>query len=334
MSSPSVQTRLHGLPSVFTAGRNRGAISLVGVAALIVHVMAGVLGDPLEKRLGKQQVGKQQLADSTVVPEVVSENQAAAIARDIVIGAYGGVTYTHRSVVAITKPGVTDMTVKDFNWIGLPFKAPIYYGLRVQRWQPVTGFGSMVDFTHAKAIAVASDEATFSGTRDGKPVEPKAQIGKVFRHLEFSHGHNMLTYNGLFRWPSLGRLSGPFRPYVGLGAGITLPHTEIGLADKNARTYEYQFAGFVAQLLGGVEINFGRTSTFAEYKFSFSPYEVPLSEEPRGFILFTDLWRQFKAWTSGEQPSGGRLSTNLATHHGNVGVLTRIGALPTLPAPR
>jgi lipid A oxidase len=317
--------RSAGLPRLRFSLDGRFTAAL-GAVALVIHVMAGAAGGDIEADAEKQRTG------SAAVPGMAAGPAAGPATRDIVAGAYGGVTYTHPSVVAITKPGSTDMTVKDFNWIGRPFDAPVYYGIRVQRWQPIGGFGSMVDFTHAKAIAVASDEAAFAGTRDGKPVEPKAQIGKVFRHLEFSHGHNMLTYNALFRWPSLGALSGPFRPYAGLGGGITLPHTEIGFADKNTRTYEYQFAGFVAQILCGIEINFGRTSMFVEYKFSYSPYEVPLSEEPRGFVLFTDLWRQFQAWATGEAPSGGRLSTNLATHHANVGVLSRIGALSPRPA--
>ena len=321
MASPMMRPTAIEISHPPRPGISDRAIAALGIAALAVHVMAGALGDRVE-----QQETKAPGVGSITTPKALAGSRFGAAVRDTVVGAYSGVTYTHPSVVAITKPGAIDMTVKDFNWIGLPFNAPIYYGVRVQRWQPVSGLGSMVDFTHAKAIAVASDQATFSGTRDGKAVEPKAKIGSVFRHLEFSHGHNMLTYNGLFRWPSLGFLSGPIRPYVGLGAGITLPHTEIGFSGKNTRTYEYQFAGFVGQILGGVEINLGRTSVFAEYKFSYSPYEVPLSEEPRGFILFTDLWRQFRAWSTGEQPSGGRLSTTLATHHGNVGVLVRVGA--------
>jgi lipid A oxidase len=248
----------------------------------------------------------------------------AGTQRDIVIGAYGGATYTHPSAVHIIEPGRSNLTLRDVNWIGMPFKSPIYYGLRVQRWAPLSGFGSMVDFTHAKAIAVAGDEAQFEGTRDGTAVPARARIGAVFKHLEFSHGHNMLTYNGLFRWPAV---FGRVRPYAGLGAGITLPHTEVGFRDKNTRTYEYQFAGFVGQLLGGLEIDLGRTSVFFEYKLSYAPYEVPLSQE-NGWLLVTDLWRQFKAWAVGQTPPGGRLRTNLATQHGVGGILMRVTSAP------
>ncbi len=289
--------------------------AVIGAVALAIFVLPAAIPERFEQ----QASGAAEPAAVSAQP--TSHQGRTAALRDTVIGAYGGVTYTHPSVVSITDPGRTNLAVRDFNWIGMPFKSPIYYGVRVQRWSALPGFGSMVDFTHAKAIAVASDTARFEGTRDGRPVPPQAKIGDVFKHLEFSHGHNMLTFNGLYRWPAV---FGRVRPYAGLGAGITLPHTEIGFRDKNTRTYEYQFAGLVGQALGGLEINLGRTSIFFEYKFSYAPYEVPLSEEPKGWLLVTDIWRQFKAWASGEKPTGGRLATNLATHHGVGGVLVRV----------
>ena len=236
------------------------------------------------------------------------------------VGGYGGGSFTAQSPVRVVNPGRTDFTASDFNWIGRPFKSPIYYGLRSQHWAPASPFGGMFDFTHAKAIAQFGDVATFTGSRDGQPMPPKAKIEDVFRHLEFSHGHNILTLNGLLRLPAW---SLPIRPYIGLGGGITLPHTEIGLRNENTRTYEYQFAGYVGQVLVGVQIPIGRVAAFAEYKFTYAPYSVPLSHEPNGDILFTDLWRQFRAWFGGEAPPGGTLTTTLATSHAIGGILIR-----------
>jgi lipid A oxidase len=240
--------------------------------------------------------------------------------REYVLGAYGGVSQTHQSDVTISKPGSTDLTVRDFNWIGRPFKSPIYYGLRVQRWPAGSSLGTMVDFTHAKAIAQGNDRATFSGFHNGRPLPPQARLGEVFKHLEFSHGHNMVTLNGLVRSPVWWSY---VRPYFGLGLGVSLPHTEVGLRGENARTYEYQFAGGVGQVLAGLELTLGRTSLFMEYKFSYAPYDVPLSHEPYGWVLVTDLWRQGRAWLNSEEPPGGRLRTTLATHHGISGLLVR-----------
>lgn len=244
----------------------------------------------------------------------------AITARELQVGGYGGVSYTHPSTVEIVNPGKTDLKVEGFGWIGRPFKSPIYYGLRAIRWEPSSRFGAMFDFTHAKAIANAEDTATFTGTHNSRPMPPRATIGDTFRHLEFSHGHNLVTLNGMARLGMLTRL----RPYVGAGAGITLPHTEIGFKGENARTYTYQFAGFAGQALVGVEVPLGRTSVFFEYKFTYAPYDVPLSHEPYGWLLVTDLWQQLRDWWTGTPPPGGRLRTTLATHHGVGGVLVRV----------
>lgn len=240
---------------------------------------------------------------------------------DRAVGAYGGVAHTHPAIVEITKPD-GNVTVRDFDWIGRPFVAPVYYGARVWKWGPPGRTGTMVDFTHAKAIAKPDSVAKFTGSVNGQRLPDSAPIRDVFSKLEFSHGHNMLTYNGLL---GIGSVLGWLRPYVGAGAGISLPHSEVGYAKDNVRTYEYHFAGFVGQGLAGIEIDLGRTSLFLEYKFTYAPYDIPLTHEPEGAILPIDLWKQFSAWWRGEAPPGGRLTVNLASHHGIVGVMVNTG---------
>jgi opacity protein-like surface antigen len=286
--------------------------SVLGLIAAVAMIVAAVVPKPAQvtpdTRAGAVAGGGSSWRDWLVDP-------ARAF------GGYGGVTYTYPSTVRI-KNGDEEVTVKGFDWIGKPFEAPIYYGARIWRWNSLRGFGTMVDFTHAKSIAKPDDVATFTGTHNGKALPPKAPVKDVFSKLEFSHGHNMLTYNGMVR---LGTLFGWLRPYVGGGAGVSLPHTEIGYANENVRTYEYQFAGFAGQGLAGLEIDLGRTSLFLEYKFSYAPYDVPLSHEPNGHLLVTDVWRQFMAWWRGESPPGGRLTVRLATHHGIAGVMIKAG---------
>jgi opacity protein-like surface antigen len=257
-------------------------------------------------------------------PPAVSDGGRSGMlaGREVQAGAYGGVTYTQPSAVTIENPGRTDLRVDPVNWIGRPFKSPIYYGARLLSWWPSSFFGAMVDFTHAKAIAVFSDEAAFSGTRNGRTLSAKAKVGEVFRHLEFSHGHNLLTLNGMAR---LGTFFGRLRPYVGAGGGVALPHTEIGFAGEKERTYEYQYAGLAWQALAGVEVRLGRVSLFFEYKFTFAPYSVPLSQTQNGWLLVTDLWRQLQAWLAGMPPPDGTLRTTLITHHAVSGVLLNAG---------
>jgi lipid A oxidase len=237
------------------------------------------------------------------------------------VGAYGGIAHTLPDTIRIQKDGA-EATVRGFDWIGKPFVAPIYYGARVWRWSPVGQFGTMVDFIHAKAIAKPDSVAEFTGTHNGQPLPKSAKIKDVFSKLEFSHGHNILTYNGLLR---LGTIFGRVRPYVGAGAGVSLPHTEVGFAKGNTRTFEYQFAGFAGQGVAGLEIDLGQTSIFLEYKFTYAPHDVPLSHEPKGSVLPVDLWRQFSAWWRGEKPPGGRLTVNLTSHHGVAGMMVKTG---------
>ena len=293
------------------------AVALAGLAALAVMIGAWPAlngGDAVlaVDASGSARTGRQ---------EADGGSADAATRREWLVGGYGGVTNTQPSTVEITNPGRTDMTVKDFGWEGRPFKSPIYYGLRAITWNPDQRFGAMLDFTHAKAIARFEDVATFTGTLNGKPLPAKAKVAEVFKHLEFSHGHNMVMANGL---ASLGTFASAIRPYVGVGGGVSLPHTEIGFRAEEGRTYEYQYAGLTGQVLAGVEVRLGRASVFFEYKLTYSPYEVPLSGVVNGWLLVTDLWRQLRAWAAGEKPPGGTLRTTLVTHHGIAGALVRV----------
>ena len=245
---------------------------------------------------------------------------------ETLVAGYGGVTHTHSSDVRFTKPGVTDLTANRVDWIGRPFKSPIYYGLRGMHWPMSSRLGGMVDFTHAKAISVREQPVRFSGTRDGKPYDRTATIGDTFRHLEFSHGHNMLTLNGLMR---LGRIGPSLQPYVGAGLGVSLPHTEVQFLDETKRTYEYQLTGGVGQVLGGIEIRLPRVSVLIEYKFSLAPYWVPLTaKDGAKGNAFVDWWGQLGRWWRSEAPEAGILTTTLATHQVIVAVGYRHAGAP------
>lgn len=298
--------------------RPEAASAVIGTAGLLLFGLSILAASPPSMEMSEQSSERnteEAPANSFWNPPI------SDMTRLWYVGGYGGVTHTHPSTVTIKNGDQTDMSASDFSWIGRPFKAPIYYGLRGLTWAPDSRLGTMIDFTHAKAIANADDIATFSGKRDGQPVAPKGKVSEMFRHLEFSHGHNIVTLNGLLSLlPSGSRI----RPYLGLGAGVSLPHSEVGFRNEKARTYEYQFAGFVGHACAGLEIPLGRISLFFEYKFTYAPYNIPLSHEPQGWVLVTDLWRQFSAWWRNEPPPGGTLTTTLATHHGVGGVLVRV----------
>lgn len=245
---------------------------------------------------------------------------------EVMVAAYSGAPYTYASDLHIERQGA-EMTVHDIDWRGKPFDDPIYYGVRVARWFPRSSFGAMLDFTHSKAYAPLDQQAKLSGSKDGQPLPPAAAIGDLFHHLEFTHGHNMLTLNLLRRLPSIGSL---VSPYIGVGLGVALPHTEVQLKGTPGRTYAYEYAGPAAQLLIGIEIRVPRLSYFVEYKFTVAPYRVPLHNRDGDALPF-DLWDQFKRWMSGGAPAAGWASTQLTSHQiiGGMGIRT----VPALAAP-
>lgn len=251
---------------------------------------------------------------------------AAMKGASTLIAAYGGVPYTYPSDVVIQRPGVHDLTVKDVAWDARPFKSPIYYGVRVARFPADAVFGGMLDFTHSKAISRFQDTVALQGTLFGEKAPEQTRVGELFRHLEFSHGHNMLTLNGIYRLP---RIAARIVPYVGLGAGGSFPHTEIAFNRENVRTYEYQYTGPVGQALAGVEVRVGRQTYFLEYKFTLAAYAAPLTQQD-GWLGVTDVWRQLRRWMAGEAPPGGYARTRLTSHQVIGGLGIRVGGTPAV----
>ena len=238
--------------------------------------------------------------------------------RESDFGAYLGAPYHYPSDFHLKKAGVSDLTIKDIPWYTHPFENPLYYGVRFQRWFEGGRFGTMLDFTHSKVYAPKNDELPFEGTLDGKPVPATAKIGDYFSKLEWTHGHNMLTLNGLLRLPSLGIIS----PYAGVGAGLSFPHSEIHLKTDASRTYEYQYTGPCAQALFGLEFRLRTGSVFIEYKFTAADYWGPLTGRD-GTWYPIDMWRQFSRWWKGEEPPNGWAGAKLISHQAIGGFLMR-----------
>ena len=268
------------------------------------------------------------LALNAVLPDETSTGAARAAnvnaglteiaGRETTFGAYLGAPYHYPSDFHLQKAGRHDLTIKDVAWYTHPFENPLYYGARIQRWMSGGQFGTMIDFTHSKAYAPLNDEVKMQGTIDGKPAPETAKPGDFFKRLEFSHGHNMLTLNGLMRFARFGN----FQPYAGAGAGISLPHSELHVATDPARTYEYQYTGPVAQALIGIELRLRTGSVFLEYKFTTADYTAPLTGRDGSWLPY-DMWNQFSRWWSGAEPPGGWASTRLTSHQAIGGFLVR-----------
>ena len=260
--------------------------------------------------------GPDDVRSASAIPPV---STALHPGRETDFGAYLGAPYHYPSDFHFVKPGATDLTIKKIDWFTLPFENPLYYGVRIQRWFEGGRFGSMLDFTHSKVHAPFDDqEFDMEGTVDGKPVPPKGKVRDYFKKLEWTHGHNMLTLNGLVRLPSVGI----FSPYLGAGAGLSFPHSEIFKKDDASRTYEYQYTGPVGQALFGIELRLRTGSVFIEYKFTMADYWGPLTGRD-GTWYPIDMWRQFSRWWSGEPPRDGWAGAKLTSHQVIGGFLTR-----------
>ncbi len=235
---------------------------------------------------------------------------------ETLVAAYVGAPYTYPSDVRFTSPAKgDDLLLRKVAWDAEPFRHPLYYGARIARWAPGNRTGFMLDFVHSKVISRPADTVKLEGTLDGKPAPNLAQIDSLFRTFEFSHGHNMLMATGLFRFAAF---TPRIAPYAGLGAGVSLPHTEVKWHSEDKRTYEYQYVGPVGQGLVGLEFRLGGSSIFVEYKVTLADYRAPLTQRD-GDLLVTDVWRQMREWWAGVVPPGGYVATRLSSHNFIVG---------------
>jgi hypothetical protein len=107
---------------------------------------------------------------------------------DLQVAVHGGTNYTTKSHLHLTQPGGIDLRFGDIAWVGKPFLAPPYYGLRAIYWLPGARLGIMADFTHIKARALRGNAVDQSGFRDGSAVPTQQPLSATFKRLEFTHG--------------------------------------------------------------------------------------------------------------------------------------------------
>jgi lipid A oxidase len=166
---------------------------------------------------------------------------AGTASAEMQFSGYGGVQGATGSDVK-----VSDGTSFDPDWSGKSFKNPPYYGFRGTWWlddlnHPNWGFS--LDYTHAKVYGNLSNTPDWS-------------------HFEFTDGLNLLTANALYRFQDPSR---KWTPYVGVGAGINVPHVEVTRA--SGLTFDYQFGGLALQAQAGVSYQISKHwATFVEYK--------------------------------------------------------------------
>ena len=189
------------------------------------------------------------------------------------ISVYGGMNTNFDSKGTLNKDGYHEE--RTFEWEGKSFQMPPYWGVQATYWlNRGAGWGVAIDYTHAKAYANI-DFAT----------DP------VYSHLEFTDGNNLVMANLMYRFSAL--MDGRLVPFVGVGGGVTIPHVEVITKGPPgpvlaSHTWEYQWAGGAAQVLGGLEYKLDESwSLFAEGKLSYSHLRTELDG---GGSFKTYLW--------------------------------------------
>ena len=194
-------------------------------------------------------------------------------AQSIEIGVYGGIQSSPHSRITGKHSTSGAQYSELVGWEGKSFDAPIYYGIRTTFWRnDKLGYGA--EFTHAKAYAPNS-----------------ALQNAGFDRLEFTDGHNIITFNINRRgnW-------GEFKTYSVVGLGIAMPHVDALPAGGGLHTFEYQYTGPAVRAALGLSHKLNEDfSIFSEYQYTASDNKVSLR-------------------------NGGTLNTRLLTNAVNLGV--------------
>jgi lipid A oxidase len=192
----------------------------------------------------------------------------AASSAETQISVYGGANTNFNSPGTLVSGATADH--RNFDWEGKPFQMPPYWGAQITHWwNRGASWGLALDYTHTKAYA----DLNFA-------TDP------VYSHLEFTDGNNLFMLNLMYRFNPM--FDGRLTPFVGVGAGIAVPHVEVKLKNGAPDTWEYQFAGGAAQVLAGVEYNLNQSwSVFTEGKLSYSHLATDLEG---GGTFKTYLW--------------------------------------------
>lgn len=304
----------------------------IGVVAAIVFAAPALLPTDLNFILGfgqkRDQAGRSSLSG------------LSRAFREIAVGGYTGIPYHYPSDVRLVRPQGTDLTIRNVNWYGEPFRFPLYAGVRAIGWNGPVGF--MVDFLHDKAVAQTGKGAhgsrvsgersivqvvETSGVLKGVPAAERTKLTDILERLEFTHGHNMILPTAMLR------LGTPFprvRLYGGIGVGAAIPHVEVWPAgeDEKSRTNEYQLSGPAVQAAVGLELQMPWGATYVEYKLTYAWLRTALTggKTPAwcNCDFVSDFARQFVGWWRGDAPRLGMLATSLGTHQVVAGASYRL----------
>lgn len=191
--------------------------------------------------------------------------------------AYTGTSWTRDSDLRVTQPGLgTDLVARDVHWDAKATQPAPYYGLRLTYFDARRpAWGAALDYTHYKMYADTGRVVNVEGRWRGAPAGGSVPLNQHVQQFELSHGVNVISLNGLYRWidPRLGQLE----PYAGVGVAHYRPHAESMVGGLPFET-GYQPSGFGYQVLAGAHYRMtDRTGVFIETKFNSGTARVDIA---------------------------------------------------------
>lgn len=200
----------------------------------------------------------------------------AALSAETLFSVYTGSSHTRDSDLRLVLPGSgTDLTARDVRWDARPFKAAPYYGLRAAHFfERYENWGAALDFVHYKMYAKVDRTVSVDGMWKGARVASLGPLNQYVQRFEISHGVNVLSLNGIYRWLDPRLAAGRLRPYAGAGLAYYRPHAE-GVVGNVPFETGYEPSGFGYQLLAGAQYQLTeRTGLFVETKFNSGTAKV------------------------------------------------------------
>lgn len=204
---------------------------------------------------------------------------------ELIVAVYTGSSRTRSSDLRVEQAGSdSNAEFRGVHWQARPFDDSPYYGLRVSYFpRQHRQLGWSLDFTHYKMHAATARAVPVQGTWNGSPVDESAPMNTRVQNFEISHGVNLTSLNGDWRWQAEhgAGFADRWQPHVGAGLVAYLPHAE-GSINGSGSSGDYQLAGWGYQVFAGTEYRvLGHLSLFVETKFDQGKLNIDLAPAAR-----------------------------------------------------
>jgi lipid A oxidase len=211
-----------------------------------------------------------------------------------------GTNWTADSDLHVRSDDGDDVTLHDVRWQTRSFDRPLYWDVRITRYfESAPSVGIEFDVVHDKAYAEGRRSYRVTGERAGGRVDAVEPFDRTFSNLEFSHGANAGLVHVVARPCRTRPCDAVIEPWVGVGFGVALPHTD---ATSGAGSISrYQFAGPVFDLLAGLRGPvYGHLAPRIEYRWVRQSLDVEVAAGDVATVLSTHHLAFGGGWRFGD----------------------------------